>query len=302
MAHDHSSHSHGSGHHHGTGNIKVAFFLNVVFTIIEIVGGILTNSVAILSDAIHDLGDSLSLGLAWYFQNVSKKEATPKYSYGFRRFSLLGAIINSIVLVVGSIFIVVEAIPRLINPVTPDAKGMIILGILGVIFNGAAVLRLKKGTSLNERVVSLHLMEDVLGWVAVLIGAILMYFFDIPIIDPILSLGIALFILFNVYKNLKETVQIVMQGTPDGIDVEDVKHHLLEVSAISAVHDLHVWSMDGEFTVLSAHLVLKDFASVQEMSAIKMEVRTILRELGIDHPTLEFEFVVGISRREEMDH
>lgn len=302
MAHDHLSHSHSHSHHHGTGNIKVAFFLNVAFTIIEIVGGILTNSVAILSDAIHDLGDSLSLGLAWYFQNVSKKEATPKYSYGFRRFSLLGAIINSIVLVVGSIFIVVEAIPRLINPVTPDAKGMIILGILGVIFNGAAVLRLKKGTSLNERVVSLHLMEDVLGWVAVLIGAILMYFFDIPIIDPILSLGIALFILFNVYKNLKETVQIVMQGTPDGIDVEDVKHHLLEVSAISAVHDLHVWSMDGEFTVLSAHLVLKDFASVQEMSAIKMEVRTILRELGIDHPTLEFEFVDGISRREEMDH
>ncbi|TVZ52309.1 cation diffusion facilitator family transporter [Dokdonia sp. Hel_I_53] len=290
MSKGHSHHNHSHAHHHHTGNIKVAFFLNVIFTIIEIIGGIMTNSVAILSDAVHDLGDSLSLGLAWYFQNYSKKEATQKYSYGYRRFSLLGAIINSIVLVVGGVFIIIEAVPRLINPVTPDAKGMIILGILGVIFNGAAVLRLKKGTSINERVVSLHLLEDVLGWVAVLIGAVLMYFFDIPILDPILSLGIALYIVFNVYKNLKETIQIVMQGTPEGVAYDKVKIGLTEFKEIEAAHDLHIWSMDGEYTILTAHLVLNKNLSALEMATLKGNVRAYLKEHHIEHATLEFEF------------
>ncbi len=291
MPEDHSHHKHSHAHHHHTGNIKVAFFLNVAFTIIEIIGGVLTNSVAILSDAVHDLGDSLSLGLAWYFQNFSKKEATQKYSYGYRRFSLLGAIINAIVLVVGGVFIIIEAVPRLVNPVTPDAKGMIILGILGVIFNGAAVLRLKKGTSVNERVVSLHLLEDVLGWVAVLIGAIVMYFFDVPILDPILSLGIALFILFNVYKNLKETIQIVMQGIPKGVAYESIETGITAFSEIIAVHDLHIWTMDGEYTILTAHLVLTtNNYSASEIATLKGKVRHFLKDHHIEHATLEFEY------------
>lgn len=299
---DHSPHSHTSGHHHGSENIKIAFFLNVVFTIIEVIGGIMTNSVAILSDAVHDLGDSISLGLAWYFQNYSKKEATQQYSYGYRRFSLLGAIINSIVLVVGSIFIITEAVPRLLNPVAPDAKGMIILGILGVIFNGAAVLRLKKGNSINERVVSLHLLEDVLGWVAVLIGAVIMYFFDTPIIDPLLSLGIALFILFNVYKNLRETIQIVMQGTPNAVNIEGIRNYLLGLPAIKKVSDLHVWSMDGEYTILSAHLVLENEVSIKEMTALKVEIRKQLKKLHIEHPTLEFEQEDELGISEKIEH
>ena len=287
MEDNHHTHSH--AHHHETGNIKVAFFLNVAFTIIELIGGILTNSVAILSDAVHDLGDSLSLGLAWYFQNFSKKEATQKFSYGYRRFSLLGAIINSIVLVVGSIFIITEAVPRLISPVSPDAKGMIILGVLGVIFNGAAVLKLKKGKSINERVVSLHLLEDVLGWVAVLIGAVVMYFFEVPILDPILSLGIALFILINVYKNLKETLKIVMQGTPEGIVYQEIKKGIEEFKEITEVHDLHIWTMDGELTILTAHLVLLKEIPFKEQVSLKARIRASLKEHRIEHATLEFE-------------
>ena len=141
MGHNHN-HSHGNS----TGNIAVAFFLNLAFTIIEFIGGFYTNSLAIMSDALHDLGDSLSLGLSWYFQKKSTKKATKKYSYGYKRFSLLGAIINSIVLVIGSVFIIKEAIPRVINPESADAKGMMWLAVLGIIVNGAAVLKLKKGT------------------------------------------------------------------------------------------------------------------------------------------------------------
>ena len=197
MAHEH--HHHGHHHHHDTENISTAFFLNLAFTIIEIIGGLMTNSVSIMSDALHDLGDSLSLGLAWYFQKVAKKGRDKTFSYGYKRFSVLGAMINAIVLVIGSVFILQESIPRLWQPETPNAQGMFWLAILGILVNGAAVLKLKKGTSLNEKVISLHLLEDVLGWAAVLIGSVLMYFFDLPIIDPLLSIGIAFFILTNVF-------------------------------------------------------------------------------------------------------
>ncbi len=285
MSHNHHHH----GHTHDTGNIKVAFFINLVFTIIEIIGGVMTNSIAILSDAVHDLGDSLSLGLAWYFQNYSKKKESKNYSYGYSRFSLLGAIINSIVLVVGSFFIIIKAIPRLIHPEQPETQGMIILAIMGVVFNGAAVLRLKKGTSINERVVSLHLLEDVLGWVAVLIGSIIMHFYDIPIIDPILSLGIALFILFNVYKNLKETIQIVMQGTPENTNHEDVTKCILAFSEVQEIHDLHIWSMDGAFNILTAHLVIKGDPSLSDIISLKAKVKEALHSLSIEHATIEFE-------------
>ncbi len=285
MGHHHHHHGHGQD----TKNIKVAFFINLVFTIIEIVGGILTNSVAILSDAIHDLGDSLSLGLAWYFQNYSKRERSSSYSYGYGRFSLLGAIINSIVLVVGSIFILTEAIPRLIAPEQPDTVGMIVLGVLGVLFNGAAVLRLKKGTSINERIVALHLLEDVLGWVAVLIGSVVMHFYDIPIIDPILSLGIAGFILFNVYKNLKETIQIVMQGVPNDADIAKITDSLLNFDEIAEIHDVHIWSMDGQYNVMTAHLVLSRTYDLPALEALKKQMRRRLEDLNIEHATLEFE-------------
>jgi cobalt-zinc-cadmium efflux system protein len=196
----------GQNHHHhdhnsSTENIRTAFFLNLFFAIVEFIGGVYTNSLAITSDAIHDLGDSISLGMAWYFQKLSNKKATKIYSYGFKRFSLLGAIINSIILLIGSIFIIIESIPRIITPEHSDAKGMMWFAILGIIVNGAAVLKLRTGTSINERVVSLHMLEDVLGWVAVLVASIIMQFWDIPILDPILSLLIALYILSNIFKN-----------------------------------------------------------------------------------------------------
>ena len=292
MTDDHKHH-HGHGHHHhhhgDVKNIKTAFFLNIFFTIIEIIGGFYTNSIAILSDALHDLGDSLSLGLAWYFQKLSKKSRDRQFSYGYKRFSLLAAIINSIVLVVGSVFILLEAIPRLLNPIQPDAQGMIILAVLGVLFNGAAVLRLTKGDSMNERVAMLHLLEDVFGWVAVLIGSIIMYFFALPIIDSILSIGISMLILFNVVKNLKQSLQIVLQGIPNDVDEKEILTYLNSLDGIDNAHDLHIWSMDGQYNVLTTHLVLEKDLNMEDLESLKKQIRDALHEKGIEHTTLEFE-------------
>ena len=282
-------HSHDHSHNHAEGNVKVAFFLNLAFTIIEIIGGIYTNSLAILSDALHDLGDSLSLGLSWYFQKLSKNGRTKTFSYGYKRFSLLGAIINSIVLVVGSIFILTKAIPELFHPEETNAGGMLYLAILGILANGAAVLKLRKGKSLNEKVVSLHLLEDVLGWVAVLIGSIIMMLTDAPFIDPLLSIIISFFVLFNVYKNLKQSLQVVLQGIPNDVSLDTIRERLKTITQITDLHDCHVWSMDGQYNVLTMHLQLDKDYKLSEQAELKETVRSILKNEPIDHITMELE-------------
>ncbi len=285
-------HDHGfDGHHHHptTGNIQVAFWLNLFFCILEFAGGLFTNSMAILSDALHDLGDSFSLGLAWYFQKISQRKRDKLFSYGYKRFSLLGAMINSMVLVVGAVFIVMEAIPRVLHPQPSNAKGMIIFALIGIAVNGTAALRLKKGSSINERVISLHLMEDVLGWVAVLIAAVVMLFVDVPVLDPVLSLLITGYILFNVVKNLKHSLTILLQAVPMDFNEVEVKNKLLTIPHILDVHDLHTWTMDGDYTILSAHLVLEEHTNLEAAENIKSQARKILGELRIHHNTIETE-------------
>lgn len=286
---DTKQHNHNHHDHADVKNIKVAFFLNLSFTVFEIIGGFYTNSIAILSDAVHDLGDSLSLGLAWYFQKMAKKGSNASYSYGYKRFSLLGAIINSIVLVVGSIFILTAAIPRLFNPEETHVEGMFILAIVGVLVNGAAVFRLRKGDSINEKVVSLHLLEDVLGWLAILVGSVIMYFFDAPIIDPIMSVGIAFFVLYNVFKNIRQTMRIILQGTPDEVDIANIANQLQHIKDIENVHDLHIWSIDGEYNVLTVHVVLTSEQTLDKLAELKATIRDVLSEKGIQHATIEFE-------------
>ncbi len=284
-------HQHNHGQGHATGNIKVAFFLNLSFTIIEFIGGFYTNSLAIMSDAVHDLGDSLSLGMSWYFQKLSNKKATEYFSYGYGRFSLLGAIINSFILIIGSIFIIKEAIPRIITPEASDAKGMMWFAILGIIVNGAAVLKLKKGTSINERVVSLHLLEDVLGWVAVFIASIIMQFWDLPILDPILSLLIAGYVLFNVFKNIKESFKIILQAVPNQLSTNDIEKVLLAFDEIEAIHDCHLWTLDGEFNIATIHIIANEpNFSWEKAKTLKQQIRKVLYDqFHLEHITLELE-------------
>ncbi len=282
-------------HHHGPiepkggTRIATAFFLNLFFTIVEIVGGVLTNSTAILSDAIHDLGDSLSLGLAWYFQKVSGKGRDRQYSYGYRRFSLLGAIVTSMVMMVGSVFILQEAIPRLIQPEELSTEGMVLLAILGIGVNGAAAAVLRKGKSLNERVVSLHLLEDVLGWAAVLLGAIVIHFTDWFIIDPILSIAITCWILYNVIKSIRSAFKIVLQGVPEGVDVAKLKDILTSIDGVASIHDLHVWSLDGEENILTVHVVAAGNLDKANSLRIREAVKQQMQLQNIGHCTVEIE-------------
>ncbi|MDD2243575.1 MAG: cation diffusion facilitator family transporter [Dysgonamonadaceae bacterium] len=289
MTKSHQHHNHNNNN--AEGNIKTAFFLNLFFTVIEFIGGALTNSMAILSDAVHDLGDSISLGLSWYFQNLSKKGSNQVYTYGYKRFSLMGAIINSLILLVGSVIILITAIPRLKNPQQPETEGMIWLAILGIIVNGAAILRLRRGKSLNEKVVSLHMLEDVLGWVAVLIGAIVMNFINLPVLDPILSIAIAGYVLFNIFKNMRESLRIILQGTPDAVDTDKIIKIISKIPDIQSIHDVHIWSTDGEFNIMTVHVVLHEAKDMNYLYVLKEDIRKKLAEYNIQHATIEFETI-----------
>jgi len=283
MSHDHHHHNHGSK------NLKVAFFLNLGFTIFEIIGGLYVNSVAILSDAIHDLGDSLSLGTAWYLNRKSGQPSDKKYSFGYARFSLLGALINSLILIIGSIFVINEAVERIIAPEPTNAKGMILFAIVGVVVNGYAAWRLSGGKSMNEKVVSWHLLEDVLGWVAILIAAILLSIWDIPYLDPALSIVITLYVLWNVMKRLKETLFIFLQGVPKEVSIPKIESKILGLEQVESLHHTHIWSLDGEHHVFTTHVKLCNIVSFQQLINLKKDIKTLLQPYHFEHYTVETE-------------
>ncbi|MCC2616973.1 cation diffusion facilitator family transporter [Aestuariibacter halophilus] len=287
--HHHHHHHH---HHHETASQRIgwAFFLNVTFTIIEFIGGWLTNSTAIMADAVHDLGDSLSIGTAWLLQTISGKQATAQFTYGYRRFALLGALVNSVILLVGSLWVISEAIPRLADPQMPVTEGMALLAVFGIAVNGYAAFKLSAGKSLNERVLNWHLLEDVLGWVAVLIVSITLMFVDLPILDPLLSIAFTVFILVNVVRTLRDTVQLFLQATPDRDDRLRIRGALTALDGIEDVHHLHFWSLDGEHHVLTAHLVLVEGCDLDQVSLIKQRVSEVLAPYDLAHTTIELEF------------
>lgn len=291
-------HQHHHGHHHeGTRNIAFAFWLNLGFACIEIVGGILTNSVAIVSDALHDLGDSLSLGLAWFFQNLGEKGSDSKYTYGYRRFSVLGALINTLILTIGSVVILYRAIPRLMHPEEVNSLGMLGIAVLGVLVNGLAVYRLRNSDDLNQKVVSLHLLEDVLGWLAVLLGSVLIYFTDWLWLDPLLSLLITVYILYNAVRNLIAALGIFLQKTPKGIVVSELKEKLEALPGILDAHDIHVWSLDGRYLVMTLHAQISSAETMGNLERIKANIHSEMNDAGIHHITVEFETPEGDCKK-----
>jgi cobalt-zinc-cadmium efflux system protein len=285
----HNIHNH--DHIHQTSNnIRIAFFLNLGFTLFEIVGAIWTNSLAILSDAVHDLGDSFSLGMAWYLERYAQKGEDQRFSYGYRRFSLLGALINAIILVLGSFFVLYRAIPRLMEPESVDAPGMVLFAIIGILVNGLAVFRLQGSKSMNAKVVAWHLLEDVLGWVAVLIVGIVLLFVDVPILDPILSLLIAIYILYNVIRNLRKTVGLFLQAVPESVEISQIKDQLQAVEHVQSTHHTHIWSLDGEHHVLTTHVVLDETISKEDVLCVRTEIKDVLATYDFSHITVEIEF------------
>ena len=258
-------------------NILIAFIL-------EFIGGAFTNSVAIISDSVHDMGDALSIGISYFLEKKSKKKPDEKHTYGYIRYSVLGSTITTVILLVGSILVIYNAILRIINPVEINYDGMIIFAVFGVIINFAAAYFTREGDSLNQKSVNLHMLEDVLGWVVVLIGAILMRIFDITYIDPILSICVAVFILINAYKNFKSILDVFLEKTPSNVDIAELKEHLNEIDEVIDVHHIHVWSMDGYTHFATMHVTTKE-----NSKEVKDKIREELKEHGISHVTIELE-------------
>lgn len=264
--------------------ILIAFILNFGFSIFEFIGGALSGSIAIASDAIHDLSDALSIGLAYFLEKKSHKKADSVYTFGYARYSVLGSVVVTLILLVGSVFVIANAVKRFFEPATINYSSMIIFAIIGVIVNFAAAFLTHEKDNLNEKAVSLHMLEDVLGWVAVLIGAVVMKFTNISLIDPILSIAIAVFIFINAIKNLKEALDLVLEKAPDGIRIEEIKSEVMEIEEVKDVHHIHLWSLNVNNNFATMHIV-SDCAS----SKLKEKVREKLAHLGINHSTLEFE-------------
>lgn len=283
-------HNHEHDHHHGSSNLKIAFLINLTFTIIEIVGGVLTNSVSILSDAVHDLGDSISLFFSMVMEKKSKKTGDQNLTFGYKRYSILGAIFSAIILIIGSTYVIYNAVSRLFTVEEVHAEGMLYMAIAGMVFNGIAVLRLKKDQSLNSKVVFLHLLEDILGWVAIFIISIVMIFVDLPILDPILSIVIAVFVLSRIVPTFIKIGRIFMQYKPDDIEVQSIKSLKNSIDGLLDIHDIHLWSLDGSNHIVSLHAVINDNSTIEQIKTIKKNLKNVITDLGIGHITIEIEF------------
>ena len=261
--------------------ILVAFLLNLVFSLFEFFGGIITGSVAILSDAIHDIGDAFSIGVAFLLERKSKQPPDNRYTYGYAGYTVIGGTATNLILLIGSGAVIVNAIKRLIHPITIHYDGMIIFAIFGVLVNLVAAYMTHGKGSLNQKAINLHMLEDVLGWLVVLVGAVVMRFTDFALIDPLMSIAVAIYILYHAVSNLIEIGNLVLGKVPDGITVEAVEGALLKIEGVSDVHHIHLWSPDGQTHYATLHLV-----SEQD---VKEQAREALEHLGIHHTTIETE-------------
>ncbi len=264
--------------------ILIAFVLNLAFSVFELVGGIFTGSVAVISDAVHDFGDAVSIGISFFLEKISKKEPDEKYTYGYARYSVIGSVITTFILLFGSVAVIFNAVNRIINPAMINYNGVIVFAVVGVCVNFVAAYFTRDGDSLNSKAVNLHMLEDVLGWAVVLIGAVVMKFTGFSFIDPIMSIGVSLFILVSAVKNLKTVIDLFLEKTPAGTDINEIREHICAIDGVTDVHHIHIRSFDGVNNCATMHVVTNsDFA------VVKSQVREELREHGICHATLELE-------------
>lgn len=267
-------------------NILIAFLLNVAFSVFELIGGLFTGSVAILSDSLHDIGDALSIGISYFLEKKSKKGADNKYTYGYIRYSVLGSIITTVILLVGSSVMIYEAIQRLFNPVEVNYNGMIVFAVLGVVVNTIATYITHNGDSLNQKAVNLHMFEDVLGWIVVLIGSIVMKFTEIVYLDSLLSIFVSVFIFVCSFANMKKIVDIFLEKAPEDVDIEHIKKHIKKIDGVEEVHHIHIRSIDGIKNFATLHAVVTEYSHEK-----KVAIKKVLQEHNIAHSTVELELV-----------
>lgn len=265
-------------------NILIAFILNLAFSVFEFFGGIFTGSVAVVSDAVHDIGDAFSIGVSYFLEKKSKRQPDSVYTYGYARYSVMGSVITTVILLFGSAVVIYNAVLRIFNPVEINYDGMIIFAVIGAVVNFVAAVFTREGDSLNQKAVNLHMLEDVLGWIVVLVGAVVMRFTDIAVIDPIMSVVVAVFIFINALKGLKRVLDLFLEKIPEHIDTDELKEHICYIDGVEDVHHIHIRSIDGFNNYATMHIVADG-----DIPTIKKAVREELHHHGISHVTLELE-------------
>ena len=266
-------------------NILIAFILNISFSLLEIIGGFITNSISILSGAVHDLADAASIGISYFFEKKSKHKPNYKYTYGYVRYSILAAFITTIILLCGSLLVIYNATNRLFNPIDINYDGMIIIALIGILFNIIAVHKTKGGHSLNQEAVNLHLLQDVLSWIVVLIGSILIKFTKINYIDSIMSFIISIYVIIHALKHLKIVLDLFLEKTPDNVNIRKIKTDLLENKNIISINHIHIWSMDGYNNYATLHVVINN----DEVEKMEEYIKEYLKKENISHTTIEIE-------------
>ncbi|KGF29260.1 cation diffusion facilitator family transporter [Streptococcus infantis] len=264
--------------------VWLAFFLNLSFAIVEFIAGGVFGSSAVLADSVHDLGDAIAIGLSAFLETISNREEDSHYTLGYKRFSLLGALITAVILMTGSVLVILENITKMFHPQPVNDKGILWLGIIAVTINVLASLVVRKGKTKNESILSLHFLEDTLGWLAVILMAIILRFTDWYILDPLLSLVISFFILSKAIPRFWSTLKIFLDAVPEGVDIKQVKSRLEQLDYVASVNQLNLWTMDGLEKNAIIHVCLK---KVEHMEVCKEAIRAMLKDYGFQNITIE---------------
>jgi len=272
-------------HHKKAGNnLLFVFFANLCFNIIVIIGGFLTNSMAIIADSMHDLSDTIAIGIAWILEKVSQKNPTESYTYGYKRYSIIGALITSSFVIIVSFFVIYEAVGRIFSPVSPDGEGMLVLAIIGIIFKGIAVWKLHGAETFNEKAISFHLLSDIFEWIAILILALLVIFYDLEFLDPFVSIAVSIWLLYNIGKTFLNSWRVLLQKVPNDIDSNILRNELLAINHLDEINGLHLWSLDGIDSVLTIKITIDDIGKYGE---VKKEICDIASKYHIVDVTVE---------------
>lgn len=261
-----------------------AFFLNLSYAIVEFIAGGVFGSSAVLADSVHDLGDAVAIGVSAVLETISNREEDSRYTLGYKRFSLLGALVTAVILMTGSVFVILENITKIFHPQPVNDRGILWLGIIAVTINVLASLVVRKGKTKNESILSLHFLEDTLGWVAVILMAIVLRYTDWYILDPLLSLAISLFILSKAIPRFWSTLRIFLDAVPEGVNIQKIKTDLAELDHVASINQLNLWTMDGLEKNAIVHVCLEH---VKHMEVCKESIRTLLKERGFQNVTIE---------------
>ncbi len=264
--------------------VWIAFFLNLSYAIVEFIAGGIFGSSAVLADSVHDLGDAIAIGISALLETISNREEDRHYTLGYKRFSLLGALVTAVILITGSILVILENIAKIFHPQSVNDEGIFWLGIIAITINVLASLVIRKGQTKNESILSLHFLEDTLGWVAVILMAIVLRFTDWYILDPLLSLAISFFILSKALPRFWSTLKIFLDAVPEGVDIQKIKTDLAELDHVASINQLNLWTMDGLEKNAIVHVCLKE---MEHMETCKESIRIFLKDCGFQNITIE---------------